>query len=325
MRRLLLIASITLFNISVIFTQQLPVYSQYTYNKFLLNPASAGSDGYTSINLIAREQWVGFDDAPKTHAITIESRILKNSFISKNTSIRRKRRLSSRSGRVGWGGHLFNDKNGKFSRTGLEGTYSYHLDIADYKLSFGLSLLLFQCKLNTSELVFSDSETDDLINGKKQSLFIPDASFGTYLTSRNLYAGISIMQIMQSSIKFSNESESEYKLRRQCNVLGGYIFNLNDQFDIEPSFLLKFTDISRPQLDLNMKVSYMNDISGGLSFRTGSSLIIFTGVTLTRYYIGYAFDYNFNSLMNHTFGSHEIMLAVKLGDNARRYKWLDVY
>jgi type IX secretion system PorP/SprF family membrane protein len=325
MLRLLTISCLTLLNISVIFTQQLPVYSQYTYNKFLLNPASAGSDGYTSINLIAREQWVGFSEAPKTHGITIESRILKNSFISKNASIRRKRRLSSRSGRVGWGGHIFNDKNGKFSRTGIEGTYSYHLDIADYRLSFGLSLLLYQCKLRASELIFSDDEIDDLANGKTQSLIIPDASFGTYFASREFYAGISIMQIMQSAIKFSNKSESEYKLKRQYNFLGGYIYTLNDQFDIEPSFLLKFTQISRPQLDLNVKVSYMNDISGGLSFRTGSSLIIFTAVTVNRYYFGYAFDYNFNSLMNHTFGSHEITLAVKLGDNARRYKWLDVY
>ncbi len=325
MPRLIIITCLIFFYISVIFSQQLPVYSQYSSNKFLLNPASAGSDGYTSINLIAREQWVGFSESPKTHAITIESRILKNSFISKNASIKRKRRLSSRSGRVGWGGHIFNDKNGKFSRTGVEGTYSYHLDISDYRLSFGLSLMFFQCKLRTSELVFSDNETDKLANGKNQSLVIPDASFGTYLTSRDFYAGISIMQIMQSAIKFSNESESEYKLKRQYNILAGYKYIINDEFDIEPSFLLKFTQISRPQLDLNIKVSYMNDISGGLSFRTGSSLIIFTGVTLNRYYFGYAFDYNFNSLMNHTFGSHEIILAVKLGDNARRYKWLDVY
>ncbi len=325
MLRLKFILYIALFHIISTNAQQLPVYSQYTFNKFLLNPAFAGSEGYTSLNVIAREQWVGFTDAPKTHAITFESRILKNSFISKNTSIRKKRRMSSRSGRVGWGMHLFNDKNGKFSRTGLEGTYSYHLDISDYKLSFGLTMILFQCKLNTSELIFSDDENDDLVNGKNESLYIPDANFGTYFSARNFYAGISMMQIMQSSIKLSNKSKSEYKLQRQYNILGGYIYSINDNFDIEPSFLLKFTNLNRSQIDLNIKVSYMDDLSGGLTFRSGSSLIVFTGAKLNRYYFGYAFDYNFNSLMNHTYGSHEIMLAVKLGDNARRYKWLDVY
>ena len=46
------------------FGQQLPVYSQYLYNKFLINPSIAGSDGYTSVSLTAREQWVGYGGAP---------------------------------------------------------------------------------------------------------------------------------------------------------------------------------------------------------------------------------------------------------------------
>jgi len=43
--------------------QQLPLYSQYLYNKFLINPAVAGSDGFTSLNITAREQWVGYSGA----------------------------------------------------------------------------------------------------------------------------------------------------------------------------------------------------------------------------------------------------------------------
>ena len=41
------------------FSQQLPLYSQYMMNKFLLNPAVAGSEGYTAFNITAREQWIG--------------------------------------------------------------------------------------------------------------------------------------------------------------------------------------------------------------------------------------------------------------------------
>ena len=64
--------------------QQLPVYSQYTFNKFLVNPAAAGSDGYTTLSVVAREQWLGFKGTPKTHAVIMDSRILRNSFIAKN-------------------------------------------------------------------------------------------------------------------------------------------------------------------------------------------------------------------------------------------------
>ena len=49
--------------------QQLPVYSQYMMNKFLINPAVAGSEGYTAFNLTSRKQWLGIKDAPLTFQI----------------------------------------------------------------------------------------------------------------------------------------------------------------------------------------------------------------------------------------------------------------
>ena len=325
MLRLILIIFIVVSQFFTLLGQQLPTYSQYTFNKFLLNPAAAGSEGYTAISVLAREQWVGFKGTPRTHAITGESRILKNSYISKNASVRKKRRMSSRSGRVGWGAHIFNDKNGPIDRTGIEGTYSYHIDFSDYRLSFGLSVMLFQLRLKSSNLIFSDDLNDDLISGNKQSLYIPDSDFGVYFSSHNFYAGFSVMQILQSAIKFGNKQDSKYGVKRHYNLLGGYIYNLNDNFTIEPSFLLKVSSPFRPQLDLSTMVIYKYDYWGGISFRTGSALIIFAGTKINRYFIGYAFDYNFNSLMSHTVGSHEIMFSVKLGDSARRYKWLNIY
>ena len=55
----------------------LPLYSQYLYNKFLINPAHAGSDGYTSLNLTVREQWVGYAGAPRTCLLKLADKDLK--------------------------------------------------------------------------------------------------------------------------------------------------------------------------------------------------------------------------------------------------------
>lgn len=110
---------IVFFNLSVSFGQQLPNYSQYMMNGFLLNPAIAGNDGYTSVNLTAREQWLGISTAPRTHAISFQTRLLKTSYISRSTSVRRKITRPSRQGRVGLGGYIFNDKNGIIDRTGF--------------------------------------------------------------------------------------------------------------------------------------------------------------------------------------------------------------
>ncbi len=305
--------------------QQLPVYSQYTFNKFLLNPAIAGSDGYTSISLVAREQWVGLKGSPKTHAVTIDSRLLRNSFISKNLSIRKKRRHSSRSGRVGWAAHVFNDHMGTLDRTGLEGTYAYYLNLDEGQLSFGLSGIFYQLRLNKDKVIMSDDDHDNLIDGNKGTIYIPDGNFGVYYKTASFYAGASVMQIFQSSIQFGDNTYDDYQLKRNYNLMAGYIFPVSDNFIVEPSFLLKIPTASKPQFDLNTTVHYKEDYWAGLSYRSGNAMIVFFGVRFDRYYFGYAFDYNFNPLMNHTYGTHEFMATIKLGDTARRYRWLNTY
>ena len=92
------------------FAQQVPMYSQYMMNGFLINPSFAGRDGYTTVNLTVREQWVGMTGAPSTYAASFQTRILKNSFISKSTSVRKKIVKPTRGGKVGLGGYIFNDQ-----------------------------------------------------------------------------------------------------------------------------------------------------------------------------------------------------------------------
>ena len=57
---------------------QEPIFSQDTMNKFLINPAYAGSEGYTTFNLTARQQWLGFEDAPMIQAISGANQDLEN-------------------------------------------------------------------------------------------------------------------------------------------------------------------------------------------------------------------------------------------------------
>ena len=152
--------------------QQLPLYSQYMMNKFLINPAVAGSEGYTAFNLTAREQWIGLKYSPKTHAFSAQTRILKNSFIARGTSVRRNGKSSSRSGKVGLGGYVFNDQSGLVNRTGLQLTYAYHISFRRGQLSFGLSGSFYQFRVDREKIVLYDLN-DDLINNfnKLQILF----------------------------------------------------------------------------------------------------------------------------------------------------------
>lgn len=319
--------------------QQLPVYSQYMMNGFLLNPAVAGHEGYTAVNLTAREQWAGLKDAPSTYAVSYQTRLLKNSYISRSASIRRRKRVMSRSGRVGYGGYAFTDMAGAFNRTGIQGTYTYHIPFDRSQLSFGVSLTGYQFRINEEKIRLLN-EDDPKLFATEKSAFIPDANFGVYFTDRNVYAGISAMQLFQTPLKLGADKEGPgFKMIRHYFIMAGYRFEIDRDMMMEPSFLFKTTEKFISQVDVNVKFYFGENYWAGASFRTGgsysiveeslkgkgASAIIMGGVKIDKYFFGYAFDYTFSSIGARTWGSHEFMGAVKFGDNARRYRWLNRY
>jgi len=301
--------------------QQLPLYSQYMFNKFLINPAVAGLDGFTSINLTAREQWLGMANAPKTHSFSAQTRLIKGSFILSKNAVRKVTSQASRDSRVGVGINIFNDKNGLVDRTGVQLAYAYHIELDESELSFGLAGSLYQFSINKSKIKTLE-DGDELIDNSDLSMLIPDLNFGVFYSAKNYYGGFSIEQLTQSSIQFGFSSYEGYRLYRQYNLTGGYRYDINREYSIEPSFLMKISAQSRAQVDINTKVYIQNEYWAGLSFRTGSAFVIMGGVSVDKYHFGYAFDYNLSSIGKHSFGSHEFVFAIKFGDNARRFRWL---
>ena len=296
-------------------------------NKFLINPAVAGSEGYTAFNLTAREQWIGLENSPRTYAFSAQTRVLKNSFISKGASVRKKRSSASRSGKVGLGGYIFSDQSGLVNRTGLKLTYSYHIAFQRGQLSFGLTGSGYQFRVDKEAIRLYDPD-DDLVNNYDNRMFIPDADIGIYYSDPKMYAGFSASQLFGASLKFGQGSYDNYKLLRHFYLIGGYNFDINDVLILEPSILLKTSEMLNLQMDLTGKLYIYEDYWAGLSYRTGAeagAIIIFGGLKVDKFFFGYSFDYTLSSIMRHSFGSHEFMIAMKLGDTARRYKWLIRY
>ncbi len=317
--------------ISTVVSASGPMYSQYMFNRFLINPADAGSEGYTSINVTAREQWIGIPNSPKTHLISFQTRLLRNSFVSKSSSLRKKFARRSRNGKVGVGAFLYNDMNGPVSRNGLQLTYAYHITMAQNLLSFGLTTKGYQYSIDRSKLKTAQAN-DDFINTTDFSNFVPDANFGAQYINPFYHVGFSINDLFQSSFKFGEGTMPDAQTRRLYNLTGSYKFEINRFYMLEPDALIKLSENGAFQLDLSGKVYYKEDYWGGMSYRTGTfsnseagALIIFGGVRVDKFYFGYAFDYTLSNIMTHTLGSHEFMLSVKFGDNARRYRWLNRY
>lgn len=301
--------------------QQLPLFSQYLFNGFLINPAYAGLDGLSTVTVTAREQWLGLPNSPKTHIVSFQTRILKSSFIHKSASARRKLMSHSTRGRVGLGGYVFNDKNGIVDRTGAQLTYAYHIPMGGSVLSFAVSGSMYQFSINRQKIEL-ETINDQLIDNTSLNMIIPDVGLGVVYTTETYYTGLSISNLMQSYAKLGNNIDQQFRTYRQYNLTLGYRYEIDRDRTFEPSILVKTTNQLTTQIDITAKM-HVNDYWGGLSFRTGSAFILMGGVTVDKFSFGYAFDYNLNAIRQHSFGSHEIMIAYKFGNTPNRMRWLN--
>jgi type IX secretion system PorP/SprF family membrane protein len=310
---------------SMTLAQQLPIYSQYLYNKFLINPAVAGSDGYTSFNLTAREQWVGYSGAPKTFSFSGQTRLLKRGHIVRHTDRRQIFRPQS-AGRVGLGGFIFSDVNGLIHRTGFQASYSYHLWLANStQLSMGLAFTGYYFKIDDKDLNFEDPDEPWLNNNLRRGIFVPDAAFGVYLLNAKYSAGFSIDQLSQAVAKIGAAAYDKFKMSRHYNLFGSYIFETGASTELEPSFLFRMSEQFKPQADVGLTFIYNQVFWSGLAFRTSGGLIANLGVQYQNLWFGYSFDFTLQEIQRITYGTHELTVALRFGDSSRRYRWLDRY
>jgi type IX secretion system PorP/SprF family membrane protein len=317
-----------------VIAQQVPMYSQYIMNGFLINPSLAGRDGYTSVNITARQQWVGLSGAPATYAASFQTRILKNSYISKSTSVRRKIVRPTKGGNVGLGGYIFSDRNGIMKRTGILAAYSYHLELGKTNgmpnyLSLGLAATVYQYAIDLSGNLMLRDVDDEFLNNYDRVVYIPDFNFGASYTTMKYFVGFAMSSISRGSLLFANSGDNKRSELGHYYLTGGYKIGFSSYPDwvLEPSVLFKSSDMvfNSAQMDLNARIYYKEDYWAGLSYRTNDAVVLMFGLKYDRFYFAYAFDMALTDIRKHSFGSHELTLAVKFGESARRYKWINAY
>jgi len=272
--------------------QQLPLYSQYMFNKMLINPAVAGSEDNLPIQLAVREQWVGFDDAPSTQ-------ILSGHYCFSSYN-------------MGVGAVLFVDRFGSERRIGFQANYSYILDVFDdAKLALGLGIQVFQYQLDYDQLIALD-DADPNIYGNVQSKVVPEADFGAYLYHDDYFAGISANQMIGMAVKIGGEEVQMSRLVRHYNLMGGYKFDLHNGFEIEPSLLVKTSFKAPSQLDFNVRGIYQENYWFGISYRTAGDIVALLGIRYEEIDFGIAADFATSDIARYQSGSYELYVTYRL-------------
>ncbi len=259
--------------------QQLPIYSQYMFNPYLMNPAYAGVKDYYEAIANYRYQWVGITDAPRTYILSVNG--------------------PHKTKNIGLGGAIFADVVGPTSRIAAYGSYAYHLNLGSSKLSLGLSAGLLQFR----------------VDGQKITLV--DFSMGAFWYNKNMYAGLSIPQFMNNKVNFyDTNTQTLSNLSRHYFLTFGYKYEVNSDWMVEPQVLVKYVWPVQAQFTIGAKVVYRDFIWGGVSIRTQDAVSALVGYKTNndKLYFGYAYDFTTTNIQNYSSGTHELMIAAKFNN-----------
>jgi len=295
MKKLFLTAIILLFFTGLLYSQQIPLYSQYYFNPFVYNPAMTGSGDKANAFLINRSQWTDIPGAPVTTALTIDGPIKPK--------------------KVGLGISLFNDATGFMERIGVYASYSYRVTISDaHNLLFGLSLGALDNRIDFSKVVVKDLKDQILLNQVRRKTTV-DANFGVMYLWKNLEVGIAVPQILGNSLEYldlNNDSRTFYELSRHYMASVKYTFEINPEKNISvyPLILMRYVPGAPVQYDINGVFNWQNTAWLSVSYRSDYAVGINARLKLHKSIsVGYAYDYIISSIGTYSGTSHEFMLG----------------
>ncbi len=268
--------------------QQQGLYSNYMLNNYAYNPAVAGTKAYTQANLNYRNQWTGFDDAPKTGMLSLYGTFKKKT-------------------NMAMGGLILSDKTGLLKRTAGYMSYAYHVKLnKKLVLGMGLSVGMIQYRIRLYDAKVADAG-DDILTGNVLATNVFDANAGVLLYSGSTYIGLSSYQIAGNKINWTN---SQSKLARYYYLSAGHTFTAGKKFEIQPNLLVRATSpTSLSQVEFSLRGIYKKSYWLGASIRVYDSYSVVAGFKVKeKVSVGYAYDMGNSNLKNYHSGSHELML-----------------
>lgn len=309
--------------------QQIPQYSQFQRNQFMINPAAAGVYDFVDITMSGRWQWLGVDDSPKTSylAFSVPVRFKPKYY---NPGIRTSsgpvENPDIKTGKLKhtFGGQLLADQYGAFRKHSFSGTYAIHMPITKKaNLSFGVkaglsnnSFLADQAQvlniMAPDQNQYIDQTYDNFIQNQSNK-YIMDVGAGLYLYSKNLFFGIAAEQLTRDMVEFG-QGTANFDPQLHYSILGGYKIPINNNFTLTPGFLIKYMTPAPVSIDANIQLEYKNWLWMTLGYRHTDALIAMVGMNISkRFKFGYSYDFSISRFNSYSSGGHELTLGLMIG------------
>lgn len=290
MRKWMHITSLLLV-VHISWAQQTTQYSQWSYNQFASNPALAGIKNCLDIRSSYRMQWVGFEGAPKSGLLTL------------NTPLQKKQKEINSSFH-GIGLKVEQDQRGNFENLAASAAYAMHFPIdLKNRLSFGLAAGIQQLGFNRIQATTIEPDASIAIN--TSNFLLPLLSAGGWYNTQTWYVGVSADQLARNKWI---ETGQDARFRIHTRLVGGTKVELKHNLTLLPSVMVRIPPAGRMSMDLNLHLDINTLITVGLGYRNTDGIIGFFRLRFRQFTLGYSMDYITSNLQGNQGNTHEFSL-----------------
>ncbi|MBX7094620.1 MAG: type IX secretion system membrane protein PorP/SprF [Flavobacteriales bacterium] len=282
---------LALFSFGKVYSQQQAIYTNYLLNPLYYNPAISGSEAFHRANINYRNQWAGFDGAPKTFSASIIGSVKDRQ-------------------KHGFAGMIVSDNVGLTARTGVYINYSYKIKLnKTTSLRLGVSPGFVQYRVRLYDVRVVDGG-DELLTGNVLSANAIDLNSGAYIHNEKFFVGLSANQVLGQSISFTTYND---QLAMHYNLMGGYTHAFKKNFELQPSTLVRYTKGLPVSADFSLRGIFNKNFWVSATYRLSDAASIGVGYTaFNRLTIGYSYDYSLSSINPYQNGTHEIGISFRL-------------
>jgi type IX secretion system PorP/SprF family membrane protein len=278
-----------------VIAQQYPYWTQNRSNLFMINPAVAGTRKTLDARLTYRNQWTGFDGAPKTMGASVHGRFFK--------------------GQMGAGTYVYRDQLGPTMFTSVALAYAYHVKFKDTELSMGANGSYNFMSVDPAAMTYKNSQDPSIVNAvNTQKSRTTNVAFGVLYFNDRFHIGASMNNMLGSTYEFprtdTKTKKGSYTTVPHYALSIGYNWSNSSALVFENSVFAHYVNGSPILLDYNLRAHINEGIFVGAGIRLKNAVIAQVGYTIDQtFQIGYSYDFSTNALRSYNTGSHEIKLV----------------
>lgn len=264
--------------------QQNPTMDNYLFNPVSISPAYAGQQS-GQIQSIYDAQWIGLKGAPRTGALYYDYMSPK---------------------RFGFNLGVVDDQLGPMRTQGLGISTAYHLQVAEEMyFSTGIRYSLAKTGVDFTDEFYVDKIDQAIydIDGP----WIQNVDLSGTLYTENWYVGATMKNMVQQELYENNFTA------RVGHLFGGYRFELNNYWTMNPSVLLNVTENAPLDANIHVFFEYNEGYGAGLNMSPGDEIGMFIKADVTGgWQLFYQYNYPLSELVYITRQSHVLGVGINV-------------